>query len=294
MQALSRFEWPQLNGETVIWDDQQFSTATRRIGPVLPLCKTDSHWDDELTLLHEAEAGQGNHPIDVASRTLALSSLSQYVPSGFVIDVGCSSGFLLKDVTQQRPDLSVLGSDFLEPLLQRLSSRLPGVPLIQFDLTACPLPDNCVDAITCLNVLEHIKNDSAAIHEMYRILKPGGIAHIEVPASPICYDYFDEHLQHFRRYSATRLKTLVQDAGFEMMTFTHLGSFIFPLFFAVKMKNKLRGLISKSFNKEAHVKELLKASKQSRLLQLALQAELAIGENVEFPFGIRCVAVVRK
>ncbi len=44
-----------------------------------------------------------------------------------------------------------------------------------------PLQDNSVDAHICFHVLEHIKEDRAAIAELYRTLKPGGVAYIMAP-----------------------------------------------------------------------------------------------------------------
>ncbi len=49
------------------------------------------------------------------------------------------------------------------------------------DLPAAPLPSSVFDAVLCIHVLEHIPEDRAAIHELFRVLKPGGWAGISVP-----------------------------------------------------------------------------------------------------------------
>ncbi|HTC13560.1 MAG TPA: hypothetical protein VK692_05030, partial [Chthoniobacterales bacterium] len=54
---------------------------------------------------------------------------------------------------------------------------------------------------------EHIDEDFKALQEIYRILKPGGLAHIEVPADPSSFDFYDEVLMHFRRYRLGDLTT---------------------------------------------------------------------------------------
>lgn len=52
---------------------------------------------------------------------------------------------------------------------------------MQADLTCLPLPDSSVDVLVCLQVLEHIPDDAAAMREIGRVLSPGGLAIINVP-----------------------------------------------------------------------------------------------------------------
>ncbi|MBN08806.1 MAG: SAM-dependent methyltransferase [Flavobacteriaceae bacterium] len=52
---------------------------------------------------------------------------------------------------------------------------------IKADLCNLPLKDNCYNLILCNHVLEHIDDDKKAMMEIYRVLKPGGIAILQVP-----------------------------------------------------------------------------------------------------------------
>ncbi|AFY81399.1 class I SAM-dependent methyltransferase [Oscillatoria acuminata] len=49
------------------------------------------------------------------------------------------------------------------------------------DITSINLPDETFDAIIANHVMEHIVNDVKALQELYRVLKPGGWASIQVP-----------------------------------------------------------------------------------------------------------------
>jgi SAM-dependent methyltransferase len=49
------------------------------------------------------------------------------------------------------------------------------------DVTDIGLPDESFDAVICIHVLEHVQEDAKAISEMYRVLKKGGFALLQVP-----------------------------------------------------------------------------------------------------------------
>lgn len=55
---------------------------------------------------------------------------------------------------------------------------------VRGDLTDTPLPDCSYDLIVCSHVLEHIVDDTAAMREMYRMLRPGGVTFVMVPWRP--------------------------------------------------------------------------------------------------------------
>lgn len=55
---------------------------------------------------------------------------------------------------------------------------------LNMDLTEIPVRDDSFDAIICYHVLEHIPDDSKAMRELHRILKPGGWALLQSPVTP--------------------------------------------------------------------------------------------------------------
>ena len=56
-------------------------------------------------------------------------------------------------------------------------------PLAEVEADICNLPfkDNEFDFILCNHVLEHIPDDTKAMHELYRVLKPGGMGIFQIP-----------------------------------------------------------------------------------------------------------------
>lgn len=188
-------------------------------------------WNDDLTFFHEQSAGE-QHFIDRASRDHAIYQLKKHIKQNnpTILEVGCSSGFMLKRIRKTFPGALLIGSDVVHEPLIKIASTIPHIPLLRFDMVNCPLPDNSIDTIVMLNILEHIENDAAALQQTYRILKPGGFAVIEVPAGPHLYDIYDKTLMHYRRYKLSNLCELAKRQGFKIITKSHLGFFLILVF----------------------------------------------------------------
>jgi len=294
MTALDSFPWPSPPGTSVIprWNGRSFNVGSET-NRVLAYDTDSSHWSDSLTSLHETEAGR-DHPIDLASRQLAVLSMRQLASkTPVILDVGCSSGLVLEDLRQVLGDASLIGADYLRAPLEGLASRMPEMPILQFDLRKCPLPDACVDGVTCLNVLEHIDDHEAALAEIHRILKPGGVAHVEVPAGPALFDIYDEHLLHHRRYRLKELLGLAHQKGFRVEKATHLGFLVFPAFWLVKRRNRKKlGLPAEE--KSRLVAAQIRSTRTNPLFAALIRLESWIGQYVSYPWGIRCLCVLRK
>ena len=287
--------WPPCPGEQALpqWTGKGFQVGAE-LRPFLLYHQDQRAWDQGLTGLHEAEAGE-DHFIDVASRQQALESLRRWLPAGdgVILEVGMSSGYFLSQLKAAFPGALVVGSDSFPEVLDSFAKKDPSVPLLGFDLAACPLPDACVDAVVLLNVLEHIQDDGRAMVELARILKPGGVLVLEVPAGPRLYDIYDQQLRHFRRYTMRGFSALVRSAGLEPVWRSHLGFFVFPGFAAVKLLNRWRHRQGPEAA-QGEVAAQIGGSRRQPLLTLLLRLERALGRFIYLPFGIRCLMVARK
>ena len=286
--ALDTGEVPSWNGEAFRIGDQVVRVAD--YGSV------GVGWEEEFTSLHELEFG-GDHYIDKASRRYALDVVRRRLAekkSPTILEIGCSSGAFLEELRVLRPDAFIVGSDIVLPLLERVAERLPGVPLLRFDLNECPLLDPGFDAVVMANVLEHIEDDEQALRQVFRILKPGGILILEVPAGPGLFDIHDRYFQHFRRYDSAGLARLMETAGLEILGRSHLGFFLFPAFWALKKWNR-RLLAADEATQEKHVLRALRGSGGKNVLMDAImRLEQCFRSRVSLPFGIRCLMTARR
>jgi SAM-dependent methyltransferase len=97
------------------------------------------------------------------------------------------------------------------------------------------------DLITALDVLEHIDDDRAAASAMVRMLRPGGVLVVTVPAFESLWDEHDEINHHKRRYTIGRLRRLLDGLGLEEIRLRYLFRGLFAPKLMVRLINSSRG-----------------------------------------------------
>lgn len=281
------------NSEAPIWNGKSFSIGNQNL-QLLEYGFNNDGWNDDLTSFHEENAGE-NHFIDKASRNYALGQIKRHIQNkpATILEIGCSSGFMLNAMQKSFPNALVMGADVVREPLIKLGQTMPNTPLMRFNLIECPLPDNCVDVVVMLNVLEHIENDAEALRQVKRILKPDGVAVLEVPAGPQLYDAYDKILMHYRRYTLKQLRELAIAQGFSIQNQSHLGFLLYPGFAFVKKRNKRLLSESEAMQKQA-VEKNIQSTGSNKLLDLLMKTELVLGQLMSYPIGIRCLMTCKK
>lgn len=287
------FPSPNAPGATCTWNGRAFLVNDCET-PLLAYESANSGWTDELTNFHERLAGD-NHYIDIASRNRAIAALRRTAHGGerIIIDIGCSSGSMLRDLRSSFPQATLIGADYISGPLLGLAAALPGIPFLQFNLVSCPLFSNSVDAVVLLNVLEHIEDDSTAIEQAFRIIRPGGVVVIEVPAGPHLYDVYDKQLMHFRRYTLKELCGKLTRAGFLIEERSHLGAFVYPAFSFVKKRNR-RHMNSSDEVQRQIVAGNISQARTNPLMNSIMRVEETLRPYLPYPVGIRCTVTGRK
>jgi SAM-dependent methyltransferase len=69
--------------------------------------------------------------------------------------------------------------------VEYLGADLDAPGAVHADVTDLPFGDDSFDLILCLHVLEHVVDDAKALSELFRVLRPGGHAVVQVPVWPI-------------------------------------------------------------------------------------------------------------
>jgi SAM-dependent methyltransferase len=93
---------------------------------------------------------------------------------------------------------------------------------VNADATCLPFEDDSIDRIIASEVLEHVPDDAAALRELCRVLRPGGVLAATVPAQlpeRVCWALSDQYHApyveggHVRIYSEATLRHRMRDAG---------------------------------------------------------------------------------
>jgi SAM-dependent methyltransferase len=251
------------------------------------------NWSDDLEELHEESSR--THFIDVWTRRAMLARLGPLPPSPTIVDVGCSSGYLLEDLQRALPAASLVGVDLVPGGLRRAHEHVPAARLLQADACDLPLGDGSAHALVSANLLEHVPEDRAALGEMRRVLRPGARAVLVVPVGPGSYDYYDRFLGHERRYGRGELAGKARAAGLDVVEDMFLGAPLFPAFWAVKQRNRRRYGDLEGAGLEARVRADIARTHDSAAGRLACRLEeRMLAAGVRLPFGIRGLTVLRR
>jgi SAM-dependent methyltransferase len=202
--------------------------------------------DEDLLAEHEWGSGSGPEflgPRHAFREALIQRRLRRGVRSGHVLNAGAGGGSLTVALIRRGYRVTSIDTSaaFLAALREELSRLGAGDhPVLEADLTRLPFADDTFDGAVCGEVLEHIPDDVAALRELRRVLKPGGMLVATVPANPWLYDWFDKWVGHLRRYSKDGMEARLRAAGFEELDVAGWGFPVAGLYYRLGYRPFLR------------------------------------------------------
>jgi SAM-dependent methyltransferase len=159
---------------------------------------------------------------------------------GRVLDAGCGTGGLLAALAARRPDLSLVGVEWSHRAAARAAAK-SGAPVARGSVMALPLADGSVDAAVAADVLCHAEVDpDAAAAELHRVLRPGGLVAVNMPAYGWLASAHDRRVHNARRHTRGQLRDLLRSAGFECVSVRYWNALLLPLM-VVQRKVLARG-----------------------------------------------------
>lgn len=144
-----------------------------------------------------------------------------------ILDVGCALGNITRFYHDRERVIGVdIAPEFGE-LFRRRFAHLPQYSFLLADFAhvdPASLRHERLDTVVCLNVLEHLKDDVAALRTMYEVLVPGGRLALLVPAYRALYGTMDAADHHYRRYATGEVRRKLTGAGFVVERVWHMNA----------------------------------------------------------------------
>ncbi|MBW8781802.1 MAG: class I SAM-dependent methyltransferase [Verrucomicrobia bacterium] len=202
-----------------------------------------------------------------------------------LLDCGAGTGLFAKEM-EAFCRVQVL--DDHEEALRILRTRFRPEQILSLAGDRVPLPDGSLEYVTALDVLEHVPDDAAVVRGFHRLLKPGGLAVITVPASMALWSDWDEVLHHYRRYSRPELLALFPADGWEVVHVNYTNVVVYP---AVWLLRKWRRWFPAGAN-QVRSEDRVPAAWLNALLRRVFVG-MAFW-RLPFPFGVSLVLVARR
>ena len=206
-------------------------------------------------------------------------------PSGDhrLLDAGCGTGWNLEAL---RAFGTPVGVDLAAEAVAFCRQR--GVAVLRGSLAALPFVDGSFDCVSSLDVLYHawVTDDQAAVREMARVLKPGGVLFVRVPALESLRGAHDEEVFTRHRYTRGEVEALVRGAGLVCDRLTYANVLLMPLM-------ALRRPLDRLLGREGSDVGMLPPPIEW-LFRSCLELEARWLRRLAFPIGASVIAVAHK
>ena len=231
-----------------------------------------------------------NHWLMKVRRLIVLDNLNKYFtkkPSEMkILDFGCGSGFFTGEL--QSNGYKSFGIDISEEAIK--FGELKGIKNLSVqDSHKLNYPDNNFDAVLSMDVLEHLEDESWAISEVGRILKPSGKFIVMVPAYQFLWGVQDEVAHHYRRYTLSGIKKKILNSGkFNISHATYFNTLLFLPIAFVRLFSKIFGLKKRQSDFDLNNPLL------DKMFFSIFGFERKLLRYIKFPFGVSILLVLEK
>jgi SAM-dependent methyltransferase len=205
-------------------------------------------------------------------------------PEARILDAGCGSGRNMLELARSG---TVTGVEVSQTSACLARAREAGL-VIEGSVMEMPFAENSFDLAVCLDVIEHLEDDLAALRELRRVVAPRGWLLVTVPAYQWLWSGHDVINHHHRRYTRRSLLTVAERAGWVCRRTTYFNSLLLPVAILLRVLDRLNPRTT-----ESSLDLWIPPEPLNWLLEqpLALEAAL-LGRGGRIPVGLSLLAVL--
>jgi SAM-dependent methyltransferase len=238
---------------------------------------------------------RGRHRFVRAAVVRCLEDLHLRPGALSAMDLGGGCGGWVNGLHERGPRFRelALGDSSIDALRQAREVIPESIRLYNVSLYDLPW-DRRWDIVFLLDVLEHLEDDTEALRQVVRALKPGGLVFATVPALARFWSRNDDLAGHRRRYSRADMSRLGARAGLEVLDTRY---FMFLLSPALWTSRRIFARRAGREREEAH--DVLErthrvpAAPWNEALAAVFAAETPLGLHCRFPWGTSVLSVYR-
>lgn len=225
-----------------------------------------------------------------ALRQHVAAAIEPASPHFSLLDAGCGTGGMLNVVRQKFPAADLTGVDQSNHALELTAARKTEARLVAASVQELPFPDSSFDVVLSIDVLSATGlDDSLAVHEAHRVLRPGGRLILNVAALEFFKGAHDCAVDVDRRYTQQQLRELLEGAHFHVERLSYWNATFSPPIALVRWLSRARSRTDKPRSDFRALPPFL----NSIFLRVAA-LELSASRHVSLPFGTSLFAVARK
>jgi SAM-dependent methyltransferase len=219
------------------------------------------------------------------ARNRAILHLAQRCgPPQHLVEIGAGNGIVARHL--QDAGISVTALEPSEIGVEIMVKR--GIADARCTtLEEAALPSSSVEAVGLFDVIEHLRDPHRLLQEVHRILQPGGLCLIAVPALPWMWSQVDEHSGHHRRYRRSSLTRELERAGLSRVSCEYRFAFALLPILLIRVIPYRLGIRNEPAKVEAAMlRQLTAGGKASaRVIGWEMHLEERIARRVRLPIG---------